>query len=243
MTAAVRALSLADLRNIRRDSLLQFVLIYPFLLGIVMRWLIPFVTDALADRYDITQFYHLLAGFFGLLIVPALVGIAIGFLLLDERDDRTLSALQVTPLSPGAYLVYRLALPVVVSFLSVLIVMPLMNIVVVDTWRLLPMMVMAALEAPMFALLLATLAKNKVQGLAIMKAAGLTLIVPFVSWFVPTPWQWLLGIMPTFWPVKSYWLMANGETYWPFLLLGIVYHAAVLYLLIRRFYRIAYENW
>lgn len=238
---ALRALTVADWRNIRRDSLLQFVLIYPFVLGLIMRWLIPFVTDALAERHDLTQYNDLMTGFFGLLIVPALIGIAIGFLLLDEKDDRTLTALQVTPLSPGAYLVYRLALPVVVSMLSVLIVIPIMNIVPVRVYSLLPMALIAALEAPIFALLLATFANNKVQGLALMKAASLTMVVPFVSWFVPQPWQWFMGIMPTFWPVKMFWIMQDGGNYWPFYPLAVVFHALILWLLIRRFYEVAYR--
>lgn len=240
--SAIGALTLADWRNIRRDSLLQFVLIYPFLLGIAMRWLIPFVTNALAGRFDLTQYNDLMAGFFGLLIVPALVGIAIGFLLLDEKDDRTLTALQVTPLSPSAYLAYRLALPVVVSTLSVLVVIPLMNIVPFSIYRVMPLALLAALEAPIFALLLATLAKNKVQGLALMKATGLTLIVPFVSWFVPLPWQWLMGVMPTFWPVKLFWMMQAGEAIWPFYVPAVAFHVVVLWLLLRRFYVVAYRN-
>jgi fluoroquinolone transport system permease protein len=239
---AIRALTLADWRNVRRDSLLQFVLIYPFILGLLMRWLIPFVTEALADRYDMTQYNDLAAGFFGLLIVPALVGVAFGFLLLEEKDDRTLTALQVTPLSPGSYLIYRLALPALVSFVSVLVVLPMMNIVDVRVATLLPMAFVAAMEAPIFALLLATIARNKVQGLALMKAAGITLIIPFVSWFVPEPWQWLMGIMPTFWPVKTFWIMQSGASYWPYFLIGLTYHAVVLWFMIRRFFVVAYRD-
>ena len=37
------------------------------------------------------------------------------FLLLDHRDDRTLTALQVTPLTVEGYLAYRIAVPMVVS--------------------------------------------------------------------------------------------------------------------------------
>jgi fluoroquinolone transport system permease protein len=241
--AFVRALSAADLRNIQRDSLVQFVLIYPLLLGIVMRWLIPFVEEGLVGRFDLAAHYDLLAGFFGLLIVPALVGIAFGFLLLDEKDDRTLTALQVTPLSAGMYLLYRLALPVLVSLISVFIVIPVMNIVEVRSWQLLPMVLVAAMEAPIFALLLATLAGNKVQGLALMKAMGIFLIIPFVSWFVPEPWQWLMGILPTYWPVKAFWVMQSGGNHWLILLVGIVYHALLLWLLIRRFFLVAYRSW
>lgn len=39
-------------------------------------------------------------------------GVVTGFLLLDERDDRTLTALQVTPLPLRAYIFYRVTVPI-----------------------------------------------------------------------------------------------------------------------------------
>ena len=39
-----------------------------------------------------------------LMTAPGIVGMVVGFLLLDERDERTLSALRVTPLSMRRYL-------------------------------------------------------------------------------------------------------------------------------------------
>jgi fluoroquinolone transport system permease protein len=44
---------------------------------------------------------------FLVVVMPALVGMVIGFLLLDQRDDQTLAALQVTPLTLNGYLIYR----------------------------------------------------------------------------------------------------------------------------------------
>ena len=38
--SAILALTRADLRTIGRDSMLNFLLLYPWLLGLLMRWLI-----------------------------------------------------------------------------------------------------------------------------------------------------------------------------------------------------------
>ncbi|MEZ4560235.1 MAG: hypothetical protein R2854_27975 [Caldilineaceae bacterium] len=104
---AFRALTVADVRNVQRDSLLKFLIFYPWLLGLAMRFLIPWIATSLAGTFDLTPYYPLLTGFFGILITPLLAGFVTGFLLLDERDDHTLTALQVTPLSMNRYLTYR----------------------------------------------------------------------------------------------------------------------------------------
>ena len=87
----------------------------------------------------------------------------------------------------------------------------------------------------MMALLLAALAKNKVEGLAVMKGLGIFLLVPVAAWFVPEPWQWLLGVFPTFWATKGYWLASTGEPYLWVAACGFVYASAIVALLLRRF--------
>ena len=49
----------------------------------------------------------------------------LGFLLLDQRDDQTLTALQVTPLSLNGYLAYRISLPMLISLVTTLLMVPL----------------------------------------------------------------------------------------------------------------------
>jgi fluoroquinolone transport system permease protein len=62
-----------------------------------------------------------------LLTAPGMVGMVIGFLLLDERDARTLTALRTTPLSMRRYLGYRVALPLLLGSMSTLIGFPLQD--------------------------------------------------------------------------------------------------------------------
>ncbi len=193
----VAALAGVDRRNINRDSLLRFFLLFPFLMGLLMRWLLPTVQRLYGDQFDLTPYTPLIASMFALIITPGLAGTIIGLLLLDEKDAGTLLALRVTPLSLRNYLVYRLAVPVAISVAATYIVLWLAELIMVSAVELAPLALAAALAAPLYALILATFAHNKVQGLALMKGMGIFFLAPIVAWFTPEPWQWLLGVMPT----------------------------------------------
>jgi fluoroquinolone transport system permease protein len=234
---AIRALTITDLRNVLRDSFLKFMLIYPLFLGLVMRWLVPLFTEGLADMIDLTQYYPLLAALFGLILAPVLMGVAVGFLLLDERDARTLTALQVTPLTMTQYLSYRLLIPLTIGLVSSFVVLPLLNLMPLNILAMLPMVVVSAISGPIYTLLLAAVATNKVQGLAVMKGMGIFVIAPVAAWFVPEPAQYILGVIPTYWPVKALWVMMAGGTYWPHLLVGTLLQVLYLALLLRLFRR------
>lgn len=234
---AIRSLTAADLRNIGRDSLLRFMLFYPLVLGLIMRWLVLFVTERLAGTFDLLPYYPMIVGFFGLLMIAYLGGAIAGFLLLDERDDRILTAVQVTPLTLRNYLVYRLVFPVAITLLFTPLAVWLMHLLPVPWGAMLPIVLLAALEAPIYALVLASFATNKVQGLAVMKGMGIFLSLPFIAWFVPEPWQWLLGIVPGFWPLKAFWQALAGEPYWLTLAAGLVVHLIYIAALLPRFQR------
>ncbi len=233
------ALTLGDLRNIRRDPLLSLLAFYPWIIALVLRWLIPFLAAGLASapalQFDLQPYYGLLTSFFSTLLVPQLIGYMAGFLLLDERDDGTLTALRVTPLPLAGYLLQKLLLPVLLSALAVYIFVPVVDLVTVSYWPLLPIAGVAALTAPIFALLLAAFASNKVQGLAVMKGLSLLLVSPIAAYFVPSPWQWLFGFSPTFWPAKAFWQLIDGSPWWPTLLGGLLLNSLLLWWLLRRF--------
>src|SRR5688500_12038507 len=104
---AWRALAAADSQILWRDPLLGWVLLLPLSVALMLRVLIPTITDALSDTgFQLQPFYPLIMS--GYLNAHGIVGMVVGFMLLDERDARTLSALRVTPLSIRQYLGYRL---------------------------------------------------------------------------------------------------------------------------------------
>ena len=235
-----RSLGPVDARGVLRDSLLQWMLVIPFLPALIVRWGIPALNDWLKLEYgfDLTPHYTLIMSFF-LLFIPMLVGVVIGFLLLDERDDRTLTALRVTPLKPADYLLYRITAPWVISVLITLICFPMAGLVRVDFLPLLLCSLMASLEAPLFALILVAFARNKVVGLAMYKGFGIFFLAPLAVFFVDSNWEILAWIFPTYWPVLAFWQQLSADPSWLVsLLIGFTVHGIYLAILLKRFQRI-----
>jgi len=239
--ALLRALGPIDAKSIGRDSFLRWMAIVPLLIALAARWVMPIVIQRLERvlDFELIAVYPAIMGAVLLQLVPLFTGIVVGFLLLDQRDDHTLTALQVTPLSLNGYLAYRLAAPTLLSVLLTLIVMPLAGFAGIGLGPLLLTAAVAGLLAPLFALALAAFAANKVQGFALIKAAGFILSPPLLAYFVPSGWQLALGIFPSYWPARLYWLYLAGQNnFWVYLVAGVLYQALLLTLLVRRFNRI-----
>jgi fluoroquinolone transport system permease protein len=233
----LQALGPIDAKNISRDPLLRWLVFYPLLLAGLIQWGVPLLTVRLMAQlqFDLTPYYPLLMSFV-LLMTPMLAGMVIGFLLLDQRDDQTLTALQVTPLTLNGYLVYRISLPIVLSLMITLVIFPLAGLVEIGFGSLLLAALSAAPLAPFYALALAAFASNKVQGFALTKALGILLVPPLMAYFVLPPGQWVFGLVPLYWPVKLFWLLHTDEPgYWFYLGIGLLYQLLLLLVLLRRF--------
>ncbi len=240
----LRALGPIDLRNIRRDGALSWMIFLPVLSALALRWGLPPLTAAVLARYgfDLTPYTPVVLAYLLVLMTPVTFAVLIGFLLLDEKDDQTLTALQVTPLSLNRYLAYRLAVPVALTVALMFVIFPLAGLTEFDLGVVLVTAIAAAPTAPMFALFLASLAQNKVQGFALMKLSGVVLFAPVLAFFVEGPWSLAFGVVPTYWPVKVYWLMAAGEPgVWPYLAVALIYQSAVAALFIRRFNQVLHQ--
>jgi fluoroquinolone transport system permease protein len=245
----LKGLGPIDARSIGRDALLRWVILLPLLIALLARWFLPLLLQQVESivAVDLRPYYPPLMAYILLLLVPNLVGFVTGFLLLDQRDDRTLYALQVTPLSLNGYLIYRLTMPVILSFLLTLIVLPLSGLVPLNMPLLLIAAISAAPMAPIFALALAALSQNKVQGFALMKMSGIVLLPPLAAYFIRSDWQLLLGLVPTYWPAKILWAaqdwLAGGSAapLWFYFLAGLAFQLLFLLLLARRFNHIMHR--
>ncbi len=240
LSGVVRALGPIDFKSVRRDSMLRWLVALPVALGLAARWGVPPLTSWLAGRYafDLTPYYPLVMSLM-VLAVPAFMGCVVGFLLLDQRDDHTLTALQVTPLTLNGYLIYRTTVPMLLSVVMTMLLIPLAGLVNLDF---LPAL-LAALEAtpiaPLYAVFMAAYAANKVQGFALVKGAGVLTWAAIFSYFVSSDWQWAFGIVPLYWPAKVLWMLEAGETgTWFVLVVGLLYQALLLVLLLRRYNRV-----
>jgi fluoroquinolone transport system permease protein len=244
LNTVLRSLGPIDIRNVRRDSMTSWMVFLPIMMALLLRWAVPPLNARLIEQYnfDLAEYYPVLLAYFFIGMCPMVFGVVIGFLLLDEKDDNTLTALQVTPLPLNSYLLYRITLPILLTIGLMFVIFPLANLTPFDWATILVSALAAAPMAPMLALALASFAQNKVQGFALMKLIGIVLFVPILAYFAPDTWELAFGIFPTYWPMKTYWLLYEGVTnVWLYLIVAVVYQSLVTVYLTKRFYKVLHQ--
>ncbi len=234
---AVTALGPLDARTIWRDPLLRWVALMPISIAVPARFILPGAIDRIdgALGTDLMPHYVPLMGAALLLFTPAMVGMVIGFLLLDQRDDGTLQAMRVTPLPLGTYLTYRLSAPMAVSTVLTCLCFPIAGLNEIGAIELAIAALSAAPLAPLYALTLGAFAANKVQGFALVKVLGILPIAPLIAYAIDSPGEIILALAPTTWPALSYWAFLEGDAsalMWAGL--GFIYAGLLILPLLRR---------
>ena len=239
--AVYRSLGAIDTRNVARDPMLRWVVILTPAFGVFLRFALPPMATALHARFgfDLVTYYPLVMSLLPLVVV-GMVGTVVGFLLLDQRDDQTMTALLVTPLSLGDYLRYRLTGLTLLAVAFSCMTVPLAGLTETTVWQVVVTSIVAAPLAPVYALFLGSFAGNKVQGFALAKIMGIVLVPCIVAYSVTAPWQSPFGLVPHYWPMKVYWLFEERAVGSALVhaVIGLVWQAAVLTLLLHRFARV-----
>lgn len=234
---AVAAYARADLRSIWRDPFTRLLVAGPILLVAVVRLAEPVLAGVMAAEAGIRAADHhaAAAAFLLLMVVPFLFGSLLGLLLLDDRDDGILTALRVTPVSLGGYAGYRAGLACALTAVVLVPALPASGLLTVTLPAALPAIALSALLAPLPAFLLAGLAANKVEGMAVLKAMGLPLFAPVLAGFTDASWRWAFAVVPTFWPAEALLRADAGVPTWPIVIPGTAYLLALSAAAARRF--------
>lgn len=229
---------ISELKKWTRDPMMKFMLFYPILLGVIGRFVLPELisADNLSKSADFIVVILTL-------MTPMIYGAIVAFSILDDRDDHILTSIRTTPLSIHRFLSFRLIVSVVMAFIASIFVMWFSNIGDISFGYVLAIAFLSSLAAPMTGLLINALAKNKIEGFAVMKGTGTVIIIPFVSLFFIDNKEFYFSIIPGFWPAKAISSLIKGEgilplTYYQYYFIGLFYvlvlNILVYFLFIKR---------
>ena len=227
-----------DAKRITRDPFLLFMIAYPWLLALILQRALPWLNQRFADSITLSDYYPIAACLVALL-VPNAMGIVLGFQLVEEKDEGSLVAVAVTPMSLDQYFLYRTTLYALVGLPLVVVLHELLGVVELPLGELILVALVSAPIVPLMALIIAAFAGNQVEAFAVAKGSGFLFLGPLASFFIPRHWDLLVGILPTYWPIKAYFAAVEGSMVllWVAVVLSLLYALPWIVFLYRLFQR------
>ena len=212
-----------DLKNILRDPTLLLMLFIPFLIIFILRFGLPHFENQfpLINNYskEIISFFALLSA-----VLP---GFIVSFILLDEKDLQLFPVINVTPVSLSGFLVSRLAFMVILGFLSSLLLLLVNGLYTISFIKSCQLALLCSLNTPILILIISGKAKNKVEGLTLLKLATITLMLPIIIFFLDNNWEYAFVFLPASW---VYLFLDNFQNQTLIFIIGTLYLVGMTYL-------------
>ncbi len=220
-----------------RDPIMRFMLMYPVIFGIIGRFILPWAAESAG--FQLEHYADMIIVILTLM-TPHVFGAITGFSILDDRDDSILSSIQVTPMGIHRFLSFRLIMVLTLSLLACVYVIWFSDIGDMPPGKIFSISFLASLGAPLSGLLINALAKNKIEGFAVMKGTGIILIFPILALFFIDRTELLFSPAPGFWPAKAISSVIRGEgtlylDYQQYYFIGLFYAFALNALMYRLF--------
>lgn len=189
----------AEIKNMTRDSMYIFFMVYPIILGALGYFLIPYLRDTLSQTSLVPEIVSMVL----ILMTGFIFGALTAFTLLDDKDDDVLLSLKVTPISVKVYVLVKLMISFIFGFLATLVITLATNFLPDSSfWVILLISLLGALQAPGVALIVNSFSSNKVEGFVIMKMSALILVFPVLAFFVQSWQEVFLVFAPGFWSAR-----------------------------------------
>ncbi len=221
-----------------RDPL-AWVYLLPLMIALALRYVPPWAE--VRFQIDLAPYDAPLASSFWVFGIPAMIGLAPGMLLLEERDEHVHQALLVSPLPFSSYFMVKVALPTLMSIVCSLVLYPLTKLRAMsgDPAALLLTACGASMNAPIIALIMSSVGSTKMQGFLMFRVLSGVSLFPMFTWFSQTWLHYSLAFLPAWWLHKAVWRAAEGESWLLFWCVGVTTQAALIWWLYRRWKNLA----
>lgn len=190
----------------------------PFLAGVFFKLAVPLINHLLITEFSfsITDWYGLADGML-ICLTPMFVAMISAFLLLEEKDEGLQAFYQITPARGCSYLFARVGLPMIWAFIITIIVSAVFHISSLSFDTIFLSALISSLTGIFLAMMVVSVAENRVEGLAISKLMGVSFLGLVLIWFIPAPYHFIMAFLPSFWIGK---ILIDGADF-PSSILGL----------------------
>lgn len=186
----------SDLKQITRDPIIIILYFAPVLLFIFVLIAIHYLPPYINHYFNLLDYLpYILAG--TLSLTSGLLGIATGFMMIDDKDGKIYELMQITPLGRKGYLLNRLLIPclmtIIYTSLFIYFIYPL------PFTQSISLVIMCFIQSALFAIALFHLADDQVKGLTYAKGLNIIIIFAFTKLIENDFVNTLARVIPTFW--------------------------------------------
>lgn len=202
--------------EIKHDFMLVACIVGPMFVGAIFKFLLPVLENVLCDYFSMEYILSPYYDVFDMILVvmtPIMLCFAGVMVILEEVDNGVMKYYAVTPVGRGGYLCSRLVIPVVVAVIYDVLLLLLFTSSHMELVMILALSVSGGLFANITSILVIAFAKNKMEGMALIKLCGILIIGIPASYFISGPVRYLFGVLPSFWmaellELRNIWMFA-----------------------------------
>ncbi|MCF8020732.1 MAG: hypothetical protein K9L62_15230 [Vallitaleaceae bacterium] len=219
----------SDLKQLFREPMMTLLFLIPLIISPFFRLIldigVPFLQRYVTFSVDA---YHNYILAFVLLMVPAMLGVVMGFMLLDDKDGKIIELLSVTPFGRNGYLMVRLTFVAMATLIYTFYTYLVMGLYILPIQILFFIGLLLCFYGASIGMIFFNLATDKVKGLTYAKGLNIMLFFILVD-LLHIPWlTFLAGFFPTYWVYK---IIENKNTAIP-IVLGLTVHVVWFILLL-----------
>lgn len=208
-----------DVKMLFREPMMMLLFLTPVVMALVFKilivFLVPFINNYIS--FDITP-YHPYILSMALVTNPGILGVVMGFMMLDDKDGKIVKLMSVTPLGRSGYIILRLFFVFISVFFYTFYTYLIVGLVNIPILNLIILTFLLSIYGMLIGIILFALADNKVKGLTYMKSLNILMLFALADL---TNIQWIQNFsmtFPTYWITK---IIMNPESFTP-IFLGMI---------------------
>lgn len=205
---------ISDFKQLKREPMMLILFVAPILITIIMRilyvFLVPFIESYTTFKIALYDSYILSMVLF---FTPMMLGVVMGFMMLDDKDAKIVELMSITPLGKSGYLKNRLSFILIPSIIYTFINYYIMGIYIINFATLAYVAIILSLFAIVVGLIFTSLASDKIKGLTYAKGLNLLIIFAFSDLLKGDFIKYLSLLFPTYWISKIIAIPTNQSSY------------------------------
>ena len=221
----------SEIKKIFREPIMALLFLAPILITVIFKLmfvlLVPFIQRYVS--FDMALYQHYVLAF-TMIMSSSLLSMVMGFMMIDDRDNKIVELMSVTPMGKSGYLFMRLSLVFMFVFIYSIYTYFFMGIYILPFGTLLYLSLLLCLYSAVMGLLLFSVASDKVSALTYAKGLNVVFLFAFVD-LLNIKW---LNILAAFFP--PYWvtqIIADPQNIFA-LVMGAVVCLGWLIIMLRR---------